>query len=216
MRAGNSAPDRIQESGEADACLGQLLLRDGRGGVLVIVAEFLVELRHGRAADVVRTRSDWARRLDRDGVREAAVHGTLRELMAFPRPGGKIRRLRFPRGFFRAEFLVEFFRDLRRRLTRREALDDFDVPHFMKIGIEHAAQRLRFDGRAIEESDGDAVPAEIVVRRGVQRLMNVAHEMDQIAQSIGAGLWRGLGLTEDADFIGEGARDAARLGWAIP
>jgi len=39
--------------------------------------------------------------------------------------------------------------------------------------------------------------------------MNVADEMNEEAQRLGARLWRGSGIAKDTHFVGERARDAA-------
>src|SRR5271166_5285163 len=66
-----------------------------------------------------------------------------------------------------------------------------------------------------EKGYRNTIASEIVVRAGVQRLMNVANEMNHESQSVSASLRRCATVAENTELIGKRARDAAGCGHAI-
>ena len=143
-----------------------------------------------------------------------------------PSPRGKIDRPGLPGSESRAKIAVDLARlgDLSRNLLgsrrlrilrRREVLDDPHIPHAVQVRRIALALQIRFHRHAVEKCHGDAVAAQVVVRRVVQRLMNVAHKMNHESQRIRTRLSRRGRIAEHAHLRGQRRNHAARRRWTI-
>ncbi len=70
-------------------------------------------------------------------------------------------------------------------------------------------------GQGVKECNWDAVAALVIVGGGVQGLVQIANEVDQEAQGIGAFLGVCILGPQGRQFLGDGARDAALLWVAV-
>jgi len=179
----------IEQSGEPGACLSKLFSDDRRGNFLVILTEILVDFGHlGEAGQLAVGYAGLqrSRRFDGERMRQPSVNDLFGQLVAFPCPSSKIGSLGLPRGNRCGELLLQLIGDIPCRFPGGEALDDFNVPHFVKIGDKGSTSGHGRGRRVSEKRDRNAVAAEVVVGAGMEGLMNVTEEMNGKSQSIGA------------------------------
>lgn len=211
-----SGPDGVEDGGEADAGFGQLLPNDGSGGALVVVCKAFVEAEDAqRNVRIVGASSNRAGRLDGNVARQAAVGDGLRKGVSLPGPSGEVRGLGLPGAKLRAVFQVEVAGELQRRFAGRHLLGDIVIPDFVEVGAVIFAPKIRLLRGAVEKGNGQAVAAAVVVRGGVQRLMQVGDEMDEKSQGVGAGLRSGAAIAKDTELVREGGGEASGGWWTV-
>src|SRR5260221_14658394 len=110
-----------------------------------------------------------------------------------------------PRFGLRAEGLVQKIRVLVGVRALHVAFQNRGIPNGMKIG---SVGVIVFARVAAKVADRDAVAAFIVVRRGMQWHVQIADEMDDVADGVRALVWIGLRIFEYSELFGDSLRDA--------
>src|SRR5487761_1513031 len=209
-------PDGVQHVRQSRPSLRQLLLNRCLRRRDVSIAQLLVEFEHPvRDMVVGSTGFHFFGLLDGHLDRQAPVRDALGDSMALPHPSIDVHRLRLPDGNLRLESVLQFVCHLLRRLSPCEVLDDSRVPYCVEIWPVGSPFRVRFLGGTALERDRDAIPAQIIVRRRVQRLVHVADEMDYVSKCVGSLLSGCVRIPKHSELGSDGARDASCLRRAI-
>ena len=190
--------------------LRHLLLDSGFGRASVLVVHLLMQIQHARRnMVVVRAGVHAARAFRWRSSRQISVGRVLRELVAFPRPRDYVHWLRLPRGNLRFEFSRQFIGNLLRGFAICEVLDDIGVPDAVKVWPVIFRQRIRLHRGIAEECDRDTIPAPVIIGCSVERLVQVADEMNYESQRVGSLLSGRTRLAKDGQLVGNRAGDAA-------
>src|SRR6266852_1765789 len=122
-----------------------------------------------------------------DFFREDVVNSGLRSLVALPGPGVHMDARSFPRGALRAKLLVQFVRVPERVGNFHVAFHNLRVPDLMKIGrIISALWMERVEERFMAKIfHRHTVSAVVGIGDGMQRLMQIADKMDEVADRFG-------------------------------
>src|ERR1700687_791676 len=123
-----------------------------------------------------------------DFCREGVVSTGLASLVAPPGPGVHVDARSLPGGALRAKLLVQFVRVPERVGNFHVAFHNLRVPDLMKIGrIIFALLTERVEERFMAKIfHRHAVSAVVGIGDGMQRLMQIADKMDEVAYRFGA------------------------------
>ncbi len=132
---------------------------------------------------VVAALHHWLWCLRRHRLRQFAIGSGHSGLMTFPCPVFQVARLLFPHGNPRGKGLTQPVSERRKGLLLLDALDQTCVPNPVQVRMivlfRAFLRSLAFESRlGSEEGHRQAVGSAIVVRRGVQWLMQISHKMN--------------------------------------
>ena len=196
-------PELIEQQSKPRASLRKALPDDGNRHVLVRLFQALIQFQHSRCETWLSSVQDMTGCGASTGMRAGNLPYTFfsRQLMAFPGPCIDVGRAFLPASHFPRERLIQLRSDLIHGFSRRRPSQNICVPDAVQIGSVAFVLRIAQLGQGIEERHWNAVAALIVVRCSVQRLVQIAHEMDQEAQGVRPflriGIARSAGLRAD-------------------
>jgi hypothetical protein len=146
---------------------------------------------------------------DWDLPAQLSVYDLFRGLVTLPRPIVEIDALILPRCELRLEPFVDRSGELLGGLDAGDALDELHIPHTVKVQLVGRRDLVGLERLLTEERDGNTVAAAVIVRAGVERLVNVAYEMDDEPQRIRPRSRIARRVLEDLDLLGKSDGDAA-------
>jgi hypothetical protein len=172
-------PELVEQHGESRASLRGAFADDWDGATLIWFFQALVQLQQaGGNVVVICARFNRLWGFDWNVRWKFGVDVFCCELMAFPRPRIDVRRAFFASGGFSFETIRLVLTRLVPPFPLCGPLQDICVPHGVKVRSVHFQLRISWLRLFAEERDGDAIASQIIVRHGVQRLVQISYEMN--------------------------------------